>query len=88
MINNNNQVSYHVAIDDQFAIECIPFNRSAVGDGGSGQGNRKYISIEICYLKSGGSKFDQAEKNAVRYIAMLLKEYGWSINHVKSTARL
>ena len=85
MINNNNQVSYHVAIDDQFAIECIPFNRNAwhAGDGGSGQGNRKYISIEICYSKSGGSKFDQAEKNAARYIAMLLKEYGWDISHVK-----
>ena len=85
MIGNNNQVSYHVAIDDQYAVECIPFNRSAwhAGDGGSGQGNRKYISIEICYSKSGGSKFDQAEKNAARYIAMLLKEYGWDISHVK-----
>ena len=85
MIGNNNQVSYHVAIDDQYAVECIPFNRNAwhAGDGGSGQGNRKYISIEICYSKSGGSKFDQAEKNAARYIAMLLKEYGWDISHVK-----
>lgn len=85
MINNNNQVSYHVAIDDQYAVECIPFNRNAwhAGDGGSGQGNRKYISIEICYSRSGGSKFDQAEKNAARYIAMLLKEYGWDISHVK-----
>ena len=85
MINNNNKVSYHVAIDDQYAVECIPFNRNAwhAGDGGSGQGNRKYISIEICYSRSGGSKFDQAEKNAARYIAMLLKEYGWDISHVK-----
>lgn len=85
MIGNNNQVSYHVAIDDQYAVECIPFNRNAwhAGDGGSGQGNRKYISIEICYSRSGGSKFDQAEKNAARYIAMLLKEYGWNISHVK-----
>ena len=85
MINNNNQVSYHVAIDDQYAVECVPFNRTAwhAGDGGSGQGNRKYISIEICYSRSGGSKFDQAEKNAARYIAMLLKEYGWDISHVK-----
>ena len=85
MIGNNNQVSYHVAIDDQYAVECIPFNRNAwhAGDGGSGQGNRKYISIEICYSKSGGSKFDQAEKNAARYIAMLLKEYGWDISYVK-----
>ena len=85
MIGNNNQVSYHVAIDDQYAVECIPFNRNAwhAGDGGSGQGNRKYISIEICYSRSGGSKFDQAEKNAARYIAMLLKEYGWDISYVK-----
>lgn len=36
MINNNNQVSYHVAVDDKEVIQAIPFNRNAwhCGDGG------------------------------------------------------
>lgn len=85
MINNNNQTSYHVAIDDSYVILAIPFNRNAwhAGDGGSGVGNRKSIGIEICYSKSGGSKFDKAEINAAAYIATLLKEYGWGIDRVK-----
>lgn len=85
MVNNNNQVSYHIAIDDREAIQAIPFNRNAwhAGDGGSGAGNRKYISIEICYSKSGGAKFIQAEKNAAILIAQLLKERGWGIDKVK-----
>lgn len=50
---------------------------------GSGTGNRKSIGIEICYSKSGGSRFDAAEKNAAAYIASLLKSYGWGISRVK-----
>ena len=66
MISNNNEVSFHIAVDDKEAIQGIPFNRNAwhAGDGGSGTGNRKYIAIEICYSKSGGTRFTNAEKNA------------------------
>ncbi|MGL5549418.1 MAG: SPOR domain-containing protein, partial [Culicoidibacterales bacterium] len=46
-------------------------------------GNRKSISVEICYSKSGGPKFDQAEKNAAKLIAELLKEHGFGIDRVK-----
>ena len=65
MISNNNEVSFHIAVDDKEAIQGIPFNRNAwhAGDGGSGTGNRKYIAIEICYSKSGGTRFTNAEKN-------------------------
>ena len=82
---NNNQVSFHVAIDDKEIIQCVPFNRNAwhCGDGGNGTGNRYSIGIEICYSKSGGSKYVQAEENAVQYVAKLLKEYGWSVDRVK-----
>lgn len=52
-------------------------------DGSKGTGNRKSIGIEICYSKSGGSRFDAAEKNAAQYIAGLLKSYGWGISRVK-----
>lgn len=86
MKNNNNQVSYHVAIDDVEAIQAIPFNRNAwaAGDGGSGTGNRKYIHVEICYSKSGGIKFQNAEKLAARVVAEICKKYGWGIDNVKA----
>ncbi|MFJ7840671.1 N-acetylmuramoyl-L-alanine amidase family protein [Lysinibacillus sphaericus] len=84
MLTNNNQVSYHVAIDDKEVMQAIPFNRNAwhCGDG-QGNGNRKSIGIEICYSKSGGARYAAAEENAVQYIAKLLKEYGWGIERVK-----
>lgn len=84
MKRNKAQTGYHVAIDDREAIEAIPFNRNAwhAGDGG-GAGNRKSIGIEICYSKSGGAKYVQAEANTIEYTAQLLKEYGWTIDRVK-----
>lgn len=85
MKSNNNATSFHVAVDDKEAIQVIPFNRNAfaAGDGSSGQGNRKYIHFEICYSKSGGTKFVEAEKRAAKEIAALLKKYGWGIDKVK-----
>ena len=85
MANNNNEVSFHIAVDDIQAIQCIPFNRNAwaSGDGGNGEGNRNYIHLEICYSLSGGDKFINAEKRAAKEVALLLKQYGWSISNVK-----
>ncbi|WP_332651889.1 peptidoglycan recognition protein family protein, partial [Lysinibacillus sp. 54212] len=62
---NNNQVSYHVAVDDKEVIQCVPFNKAAwhCGDGTNGVGNRKSIGIEICYSKSGGERYEKAEEN-------------------------
>lgn len=83
--NNQAEVSFHIAIDDNEAIQLIPFNRNAwhAGDGGSGEGNRNYIAVEICYSLSGGDRFINAEKRAAKEVAALLKEYGWTINNVK-----
>ena len=85
MRNNSSSTSYHVAVDDKEVVIAAPFNRNCfhAGDGRNGTGNRKTIGIEICYSKSGGSRFDEAEKNAAQYIAGLLKAYGWGINRVK-----
>ena len=85
MINNNYEVSFHYAVDDKEAVQAIPENRNAwhAGDGGSGTGNRYSIGIEICYSKSGGNRFIQAEKNAAYLTATLLKKYGWGIERVK-----
>lgn len=85
MRNNSSSTSYHVAVDDKEVVIAAPFNRNCfhAGDGRYGTGNRKTIGIEICYSKSGGSRFDAAEDNAARYIASLLKAYGWGIDRVK-----
>ena len=83
--NNYNEVSYHIAVDDVEAIQWIPLNRNTwhSGDGGNGLGNRNYISIEICYSKSGGERFNKAENNCAELVAQLLKEYGWGVDKVK-----
>lgn len=85
MRSNNEYTSYHYAIDNKEVIQAIPENRNAfhAGDGATGEGNRKYIGIEICYSKSGGERFIKAEKNAAVFIAQKLKEYGWDISHVR-----
>lgn len=85
MKRNNNQVSFHIAIDDKEAIQAIPLNRNAwaAGDGSSGKGNRNYIHIEICYSKSGGTKFINSEKMAAKEISQILKNYNWGIDRIK-----
>lgn len=85
MKNNNNEVSFHIAVDDTEAIQGIPFDRNAwaAGDGGKGNGNRSYIHVEICYSQSGGDRFINAEKRAAKEVAALLKQYGWGLDRVK-----
>lgn len=84
MLSNTNYVSYHYAVDDQRAVQGIPLNRNTfnAGDGATGAGNRQGIAIEICYSKSGGTSFTNAEKNGAKLVAMLLKQYGWGIDKV------
>ena len=85
MISNNNEVSFHVAVDDVEAVQGIPFNRNTwnAGDGANGTGNRKSIAVEICYSKSGGDRFIQAEKNAAQVVADLLKGWGLPLDRVR-----
>ena len=85
MISNNNQVSFHFAVDDKEIVQGLPLDRNAwaCGDGANGKGNREGIQIEICYSKNGGIRFENAEKNAAKFIAQLLKERGWGVDKVK-----
>lgn len=84
MLSNNQEVSFHYAVDDKEVVQGIPENRNAwhSGDGENGKGNREGIAIEICYSKSGGDKFTKAEKNAVDLIVDILKRYNWGVNKV------
>ncbi len=86
MINNKNEVSFHFAVDDKEVVEGIALNRNAwhAGDGTyKNSGNMNGIAVEICYSKSGGERFIEAEKKAAKFIAQLLKENGWGIDKVK-----
>ncbi len=85
MIGNNNKVSFHAAVDGYRVVEGIPFDRNTwnATDGRNGKGNRKGIAVEICYSKSGGENFNEAEELAAEYIAYLLKQRNWGIEKVK-----
>lgn len=84
MIRNDNETSFHYAVDDIQAVQGLPLDRNGWhASDGNGTGNRKTIAIEICYSKSGGYRFDKAEENAAELIAMLLEKYGWDISVVK-----
>lgn len=91
MQSNNNEVSFHYAVDDIEAVQGIPLNRNAwhASDGGNGKGNRKGIAIEICYSycsdeatwkKSYKKKFEKAQENAAELTAYLLHKYGWGMD--------
>ena len=84
MITNDNEVSFHYAVDDKEIVQGIPENRNAwhSSDGENGKGNREGIAIEICYSKSGGDRFTKAEQNAVDLIVDILKRYGWGVDRV------
>lgn len=90
MLRRNDEVSFHVAVDDKQIIEAISFNRNAWASGdGQGNGNMYGIHIEICYSNYTSAnestykcKFLAAERNAAEYIANLLKKYGWGIEKV------
>lgn len=84
MQNNSSQTSFHYAVDDKETILGLPLNRNSwnAGDGRNGKGNREGISIEICYSKSGGERFEKAEKRAARLIAEILDQKGWDISRV------
>lgn len=83
MRSNNNEVSFHYAVDDKEAVQGIPLDRNTWNAGdGNGAGNRQGISIEICYSLSGGDRFIKAEQNAAKLIAQILKERGWGIDKV------
>lgn len=83
MTNNNDETSFHYAVDDKEIVQGLPLDRNGWhASDGNGKGNREGIAIEICYSKSGGERFIKAEQNAVDLIVYLLKIYNWGIDKV------
>jgi N-acetylmuramoyl-L-alanine amidase len=78
---NEGLASYHLVVDDNEVIECLPFDENSwhAGDGKDGEGNRKSIGIEIC--ESGN--YARAVENAVSLVADMLIERGWGIERLR-----
>ena len=85
---DNVSVSFHYAVDEQWAVQLIPLDMHAwhAGDGAEGEGNLHSISIEICRSLCSGSDSDlyyRAEANAVILAAALLNAYNLPISALK-----
>lgn len=82
--DNGNIVSFHYAVDDKEVVQGLPLNKNSfnAGDGAKGKGNREGIAIEICYSKSGGARFIEAEKLSAKLVAKLLNDYNWGIDKI------
>ena len=83
MHSNNKETSFHFAVDDKEIVQGIELNRNAWhASDGNGKGNREGIAIEICCSKSGGERFEAAQRNAAELTAKLLTDYGWGLERV------
>lgn len=74
--------SYHWVVDDKKAIQLIPEDEVSwhAGDGATGNGNTKTISIEICV--NPDSNIRTATDNAAELTAQILKRHGLSADKV------
>ncbi|MFV0394033.1 MAG: N-acetylmuramoyl-L-alanine amidase, partial [Coprobacillaceae bacterium] len=72
----NQEVSYHYVVDDKEAYRLVPESEITwhAGDGFSGNGNNKTISIEICCNADGDIK--KATDNAVELCKDIIKSLG------------
>lgn len=80
--SNKRTASFHIVVDENEAIECIPINEVAwhAGDGnGTKSGNCTSIGIEIC--ESGD--YAKTLENAAELVAKMLKDFGWGVDRLR-----
>jgi N-acetylmuramoyl-L-alanine amidase len=75
---NQRKAEFHIVIDENEAIECIPLNERA-RHAGDTEGNNKSISIEI--VESGDR--EKILRQAIRLTAHIMNEKKWSIDKLK-----
>lgn len=75
---NRRVASFHIVVDDQIAVECIPLTEVA-WHAGTSQGNHSSIGIEIC--ESGD--YDKAMHNAAELVAALLLSKNKTANDLR-----
>ncbi len=81
-------IGFHLVVDDQEAIECLPLSIQTWHAGDQyGDGNMKSIGVEIAYSSSSDTTLkDNAIENAATLIANLMKTYQISLTNVYSHA--
>ena len=73
---NMKDVRVHFYVDDVCAWQCLPLDLSGWhATDGSGDGNRKTISIECIMNGSGDAKDKKAEGNCAKLVAYLLDKF-------------
>lgn len=76
--SNTRRASFHIAVDEREAVECIPLNEVAL-HAGTAEGNRSSIGIEIC--ESGN--YAVTLENAVTLVAKMLYERKWGVDRLR-----
>lgn len=76
MTTNNNNVSFHVVVDDKHAVQCVPFSRVA-HHAGNYNANQMYVGLEIAQ-SSDDKIYPACEANAIVYVAHVCMQYGWN----------
>lgn len=86
-MQNNAETCWHFSVDENGAWQGLTLNYNGwhCSDGGTGTGNRMTIAIEICrdmYNTANSDKWEAAKRNGAKLTAILLNEYGLTINDV------
>jgi hypothetical protein len=78
---NDRTASWHLTVDDQYAIQSIPFDEVAwhAGDG-RGPGNMTSIALEICVNSDGDYK--KAVANAAEVTRQLMQQFNIPVSNV------
>lgn len=79
---NTSSTSYHLVIDENEIIECIPLNEIAHHSGNT-QGNKTSLGIEVC--ESGDQ--EKVWDNTVKFVAKKLFEFNWDVDRIVSHQR-
>lgn len=88
MQSNNNQTSFHFAVDEIEVLQGLPLDRNSwnAGDGTNGFGNRQTLSVEICrnYNKNNSKDFTlnnyyKARSKAEELTGYLMSVYKLSV---------
>lgn len=77
MTGNNNEVSFHVVVDEKEVYQCVPFSRVA-HHAGNYQANGEYIGLEVARSSSSDELYFASERNAIEYVARVCIQYGWN----------
>lgn len=81
MCGNSIYAGFHTVVDEAAAFECVPFHKNT-WHCGANYGNRNYIGVEIARSTGNYADFIKAEINAAKYIAGILRKYGWGLDKV------